>query len=74
MDTIWTTHSIGVRIVGEQAMKYRKRKGKDTWHFCTNCQNWPTSDYDERDGKPTYGEFCNECLSKDNNGTCSKKQ
>jgi hypothetical protein len=44
-------------------MKNRKRKGKDTWHFCTNCSNWPTSDYDERDGKPTYGEFCNECLA-----------
>jgi hypothetical protein len=55
-------------------MKYRKRKGKDTWHFCTNCQNWPISDYDEREGKPTYGEFCNECLSKDANGTCAKKQ
>jgi hypothetical protein len=55
-------------------MKYRKRNGKDTWHFCTDCQNWPTSDYDERETKPTYGEFCNECLAKNTNGTCTKKQ
>ena len=36
-------------------------------------QQLAASDYDEREGKPTYGEFCNECLSKDANGTCNKK-
>lgn len=54
-------------------MKYRKRRGSDTWHWCTNCSNWPTSDYEEREGKPTSGELCNECKGKDKAGTCTKK-
>ena len=54
-------------------MKYRKRKGTDTWHWCRNCSNWPTSDYVEQNTKPTTGEQCNECRSKDANGTCSSR-
>jgi len=48
---------------------YRKRRGSDTWHWCRNCSNWPTSDYDSRNTKPS-GEFCNECLGKQNSGNC----
>jgi len=51
-------------------MTYRRRKGHDTWHFCRNCSNWPTSDYDEKDTKPTTGELCNECQSKRDKGDC----
>jgi hypothetical protein len=53
------------------ASTYRRRKGNDTWHFCRNCSNWPTSLFDDRSSKPTTGEFCNECLSKRNAGNCS---
>ncbi len=53
-------------------MTYRKRKDKDTWHFCTNCANWPTSNYDERKEKPTTGELCNQCRAKESGGTCQK--
>jgi len=53
---------------------YRKRKGKDTWHWCKNCSNYPTSDYDEvtMSGKerPSYGELDNECLAKEKDGSC----
>jgi hypothetical protein len=67
--------SIGAhKLRGERAMKYRRKNGSDTWHFCTNCSKWPTSDYVERDTKPTTGELDNECMAKDNNGTCMKKQ
>lgn len=52
------------------ANTYRRRRGNDTWHFCSNCTNWPTSDYEERTTKPTTGEFCNQCQSKRNNGDC----
>jgi len=45
----------------------RKRQGSDTVHFCTNCSNWPTSNYIESNS----GERCNECLAKRNAGTCS---
>ena len=53
-------------------MAYRRKKGSDTWHWCKNCSNYPTSDYDERSSKPAYGELCNECRSKDKKGTCRK--
>lgn len=51
--------------------EYRKRNGSDTWHFCSNCSNWPTSGYTSRATKPTYGELCNECLGKKDSGNCS---
>lgn len=44
---------------------YRKRKGSDTWHWHTNCSNWPTSDYTTSTTKPTSGELCNQCKAKD---------
>ena len=49
---------------------YRKRKGGDTWHWCRNCTNWPTSNCDERSYMPTYGELCNQCIAKKKAGTC----
>lgn len=53
-------------------MAYRKRDGHDTWHWCTNCNNWPTTGYKEQPSKPSSGELCNECQSKDKAGTCKK--
>jgi len=53
------------------ASTYRRRRGHDTWHFCSNCSNWPTSDYDTHPGKPSDGELCNECKSKKANDNCS---
>lgn len=49
---------------------YRKQKGSDTWHFCRNCSNWPTSNYDERYIKPNSGELCNQCKDKEKLGNC----
>ena len=47
----------------------RKRIGTDTWHFCKNCSNWPTSGYTE--GTGSSGEKCNECMAKQRSGNCS---
>lgn len=54
--------------------KYRKKKGSDTWHWCTNCSNWPKYDYDERefDKRPTSGELCDQCLAKEKDNKCVK--
>jgi len=52
------------------ASTYRRRKGSDTWHFCSNCSNWPTSNYEEQYTKPSSGELCNECQSKKAAGNC----
>jgi len=51
-------------------MSYRKRKDKDAWHWCKNCSNWPTINYDEKWEKPTSGELCNECKAKQASGNC----
>jgi hypothetical protein len=53
------------------ASSYRRRKGHDTWHFCSNCSNWPTSDYEVSYSKPTNGELCNECKAKRDAGNCA---
>ena len=52
-------------------MAYRRRKGKDTWHWCKNCTNWPIYDYEEKPTKPTSGELCNECIAKEKAKNCS---
>lgn len=53
------------------ANTYRRRKDKDTWHFCTNCSQWPTWNYVEQATKPTTGELCNECKGKRERGQCT---
>jgi hypothetical protein len=50
----------------EMANTYRRRRNRDTWHFCSNCSNWPTTDYVERDSKPATGEPC-EAKQRNNN-------
>ena len=58
-------------------MEYRRKAGSDTWHFCTNCSNWPTGregvDYVTRSSKPNSGELDNECLAKQRQGICRSK-
>ena len=53
-------------------MPYRKTKGRDAWHLCRNCSNWPTSNYDEKPAKPSSGELCNECQGKEKAGNCTR--
>jgi hypothetical protein len=53
-------------------MAYRRKKGKDAWHWCRNCNNWPTSDYEQQPDKPKSGELCNECRGKEANGNCTE--
>jgi hypothetical protein len=57
-------------------MKYRRRHGSDTWHWCTNCSEWPTAagSYVEEDlpagQRPSDGELDNQCLGKERNNDC----
>lgn len=53
-------------------MAYRRRRDSDTWHWCTNCSNWPTSSYEEQATKPKDEELCNECKGKTAAGTCKR--
>jgi len=53
------------------ATTYRRRRRRETWHFCANCSNWPTSgDYNERASKPTTGELCDQCQAKQRHNNC----
>ena len=54
------------------ARSYRRRTGSDTWHWCSNCNTWPASDYEEKADslRPTTGELCNECQAKERSGNC----
>jgi len=53
-------------------VEYRRKKGSDTWHFCKNCSRYPTENYEVSYTKPTSGELCDECLSKEKRGECRK--
>ncbi len=54
---------------------YRRRKHRDAWHWCRNCTYWPKSNYvaQGKPGKtrPTTGELCNQCRSKERKKNCS---
>ena len=54
-------------------MIYRQKTGKDVWHWCQNCSNWPTSKYRELDLpiRPSSGELCNECRHKEEKDNCT---
>ena len=52
-------------------MTYRRREGRDTWHWCRNCRWWPTppTRFKQRESRPS-GELCNECRAKTRHGAC----
>lgn len=52
-------------------MKYRRKKGMDTWHWCSHCNGWPTHDYDLLLSKPAVGKFCKTCLELVNKKNCN---
>ena len=53
-----------------EAKQYRRRSGSDTWHWCSNCSNYPSSGYETSGSKPSSGELCNQCQSKEAEGDC----
>ncbi len=51
-------------------MEYRRQVGSETWHWCINCRQWPTSDYEFRSDMPTDGDFHEECRNREKEGRC----
>ena len=53
---------------------YRKEKDHDIWHWCKNCTEWPTSNYDEAIypgfERPKTGELCDQCISIEETKEC----
>jgi len=52
---------------------YRRRNESNTWHWCENCSNWPTTPrtYVERRDEPKSRELCEECSGLQNKGNCT---
>ncbi len=52
--------------------EYRRKKGSDVWHWCRNCGNWPTSDYEsiKTSEFPADGKLDDECRVKELVGNC----
>jgi hypothetical protein len=51
-------------------VEFRRNIGSDIWHWCENCSDWPMSNYESSHLKPTSGEYCDQCKSKDPNSRC----
>ncbi len=56
---------------------YRIRKGSNTWHWCTNCPNWPNEEgeYDEKttDRVLEDGKECHRCQVYNDAESCDKR-
>ena len=60
---------VGMHGIGG-AMIYRRRLKSDTWHFCSNCSNWPKKGYQAKTQLPTTGELCDQCKGKRKKDKC----
>jgi hypothetical protein len=52
------------------ASEHRQHDSSDVWHFCSNCSDWPESDYSREQTKPEGRALCGECQTKDDNDNC----
>ena len=48
---------------------YVQAQGSDNWHWCTNCSQWPNNIAKKTQTRPS-SDLCNQCKSKEDNGTC----
>lgn len=53
--------------------EYRRRKGEPghPWHFCANCKQWPTRNYDVSKAKD--GQVCEQCESLERRQMCTRE-
>jgi len=52
---------------------YDQASGSGTWHWCTNCNRYPSNPAKTEFhpvGQRPRGDLCNECRSKEREGTC----
>ena len=48
------------------------RDGDGRWHWCRNCDKWPSEVEEQKDERPNW-DLCNECLSKERRKDCTSK-
>jgi RNase P subunit RPR2 len=55
-------------------MEYRRKKNSIKWHYCKNCPNWPTEDYEVRITRPNKNDIDVLCLKKESEFLCKKQK
>jgi len=52
--------------------EYRRKRGTNTWHWCQNCPDWPTEDYDHwlGTGRPQDGPLDQVCAQNEKSNSC----
>lgn len=45
-------------------VEYRKSTTGDTWHFSSDCSQWPIDDFVSTQDAPDNSMLCNECIVK----------
>lgn len=51
---------------------YRRAYKGETWHWCTNCSEWPENDYTIRHYLPQRDKPCPACQKLDDAGKCER--
>jgi DNA-binding NtrC family response regulator len=55
-------------------MLSRRKNESQTWHVCSNCIDWPLSEYEEQLISPSHNfELCNECRIKLQEESCTSQ-
>jgi len=57
-------------FVPDDPDQYRQKRASETWHFCSNCSNWPGWNYHVSYDTPSSGKHSKECEGKRADGTC----
>ena len=61
----------GVEKSSYSSAEYRIKISGDTWHFCSNCSQWPTAEFVSSKTVRDDDPMCNECLVKKEHGECN---
>jgi hypothetical protein len=48
----------------DTGVEYRKATNADTWHYCSDCSQWPMDDYVLTPDAPNVFTICSECILK----------
>ena len=66
--------SAGLQEPDDAPGPYRIKTSGATWHFCSNCSQWPTDDFISSKALSNGDQLCNECLVKKQHGECNGPQ
>jgi hypothetical protein len=54
-------------------MTHRGKRGRGSpWHWCKDCSQWPTANYETLPSRPLRGKLCPECKRMDERRECVK--